>query len=369
MAPEPSIHSRRQFLVSMSTAAGAGILTCAKPGHSQPAPGKLGIPLGFDNFSIRALGWNAGKLLDYAASLKLDTLFFSDLEVFENHSSAYLKELKARADDLGIRIHVGTVSVCPSSKSFKSKYGSAEEHLRLIIRVANSLGSPVARCYLGTADDRLADGGIESHIENTVKTLKSVRSVASDAGIKVAVENHAGDMQAQELVKLITEAGRDFVGATMDCGNATWSLEDPLRNLEILGPYAVTTGIRDSMVWENPEGAMVQWTAMGEGIVDFKIYMKRFSELCPDVPVQLEIISGFARPIPYLKEDFWKAYPRALAPEFAHFLAMAKQGRPLSPFTPPPNINRQEAEQVYQRNELERSIRYCKEVLGLGLKS
>lgn len=30
----------------------------------------------------------------------------------------------------------------------------------------------------------------------------------------------------------------DNVGATMDSGNATWTLEDPLSNLEILGPYA-----------------------------------------------------------------------------------------------------------------------------------
>ena len=89
----------------------------------------------------------------------------------------------------------------------------------------------------------------------------------------------------------------------MDCGNATWTLEDPLQNLEILGPYAVTTGIRDSLVWETAEGANVQWTAMGEGNVDFESYLKRFSALCPNVPVQLEIISGVSRAFPYLKTD------------------------------------------------------------------
>ena len=75
-----------------------------------------------------------------------------------------------------------------------------------------------------------------------------------DAGIKIAIENHAGDMQAWELVKLIEEAGPDYVGATMDSGNAVWTLEDPMVSLETLGKYAVTTGIRDSAVWENEQG-------------------------------------------------------------------------------------------------------------------
>ena len=80
-----------------------------------------------------------------------------------------------------------------------------------------------------------------------MKVCRSVRSRAVDAGVKIAIENHAGDMQAWELVTLITEAGRDYVGATLDSGNATWTLEDPLVNLEILGPYAVATGIRDAL--------------------------------------------------------------------------------------------------------------------------
>ena len=69
-----------------------------------------------------------------------------------------------------------------------------------------------------------------------MKVLKSCRSRALDAGVKVAVENHAGDMQARELVTLIEAAGKDFVGAVVDSGNATWTLEEPLGNLEILGP-------------------------------------------------------------------------------------------------------------------------------------
>jgi len=154
-----------------------------------------------------------------------------------------------------------------------------------------------------------------------------------------------------------------------DCGNATWTLEDPLDNLEILGPYAVTTGIRDSMVWESFEGAKVQWTAMGEGNVDFESYLRRFSVICPNVPAQLEIISGFSKGFPYLKTDFWKEYPNARAHEFSRFITLAKRGTPLDPFRVPAGRDPSIAEQEYQLDQLERSIRYCRKTLGLGLRS
>ncbi|PYV10603.1 MAG: sugar phosphate isomerase/epimerase, partial [Acidobacteria bacterium] len=119
---------------------------------------EFGIKLGFDNYSIRALGWKAPQLLEYAHSLKVDSLLLSDLDVYENHSDSYLKDIRARAAELGLEIHAGTGSICPSSHTFTDRFGTAEEHLRLAIRVAKVLGSPVARCYLGTSEDRKSAG-------------------------------------------------------------------------------------------------------------------------------------------------------------------------------------------------------------------
>ena len=228
------------------------------------------------------MNWKAHALLDYAASLKLDSILISDLDAYESHEAPYLREVKAKADGLGIQIHAGTWSICPTSKFFKNKWGTAEEHLALGIRVAKTLGSPVIRCILGMGDDRKTEGGIEARIADTVKVCKACRTRALDAGVKIAIENHAGDMQAWELVTLIETAGKEYVGATLDSGNATWTMEDPLASLETLGPYVLSTGIRDSMVWEYDEGAKVQWTAMGEGLVDWKKYFEKFAALCPN---------------------------------------------------------------------------------------
>ena len=359
---------RRQFLKS-AVGAGAGMsLASSALARKMTSPQQRGIQLGFDNFSIRALGWKAPRLLDYAHSLQVDTVLFSDLDVYDSHDESYLRNVRAQAEELGLGIQVGTGSICPSSDRFDDRFGSAEEHLALTIRIAKTLGSGAARCYLGESNDRRGEGGIEFHIRNTVQVCKNVRSLALDSGVKIAVENHAGDMQARELVSLIEEAGPDYVGATMDSGNATWTLEDPLMNLEILGPYAVSTGIRDSAVWENDEGAVVQWTAVGDGIVDFQAYLDRFVQLCPQVPFQLEIISGSPRAFPYYRDEFWPPYSKVPARDFAGFVELAKRGKPLEPFRVAEGTDRRRAVQQFQQGELERSVRYCKEVLQLGLR-
>jgi sugar phosphate isomerase/epimerase len=364
-----SLLARRPFLKSFAVA-GAGLVAGLPALAQNPgAPSaRRNIRLGLDNFAVRAMSWKAPALIDYAASLKTDSLFISDLDALENFEESYLKDLKSRAAGKGLQIHLGTWSICPTSTRFNKKWGSAEEHLALGIRAARALGSPVIRVILGSGEDRKTEGGIEARIKDTAKVCKACRSQAMDAGIKIAIENHAGDLQAWELVTLIEEAGKDYVGANMDSGNATWTMEDPLASLETLARYVVTTSLRDSAIWESANGATVQWTAMGEGTVDLKTYFQRFAELCPNIPVHIETISGFNREIPYLKEDFWKVWPQARAKDFAKFVALAKKGKPRDPYKAPEGKDKKLAEQEYQKGELERSLKYCRDVLGLGLK-
>lgn len=357
--------NRRAFTATISAAALGTQLFAQEKAADKPK-----IKLGIDNFAVRAMGWKAPALIDYAATLRVDSLFITDLDAFEKLDDArYLADLKSRAADKGLQIQVGTWSICPSSNAFKKNWGSAEDHLQQAIAVAKGVGSPVLRVVLGNGQDRLSPGGIEARIEDTVKVLKSCKSASVDAGVKIAMENHAGDMQAWELVELIESAGKDFVGANMDSGNAVWTLEDPLASLETLAPYVLTTSLRDSAIWESENGATVQWTAMGDGTTDLKTYFQRFAELCPHAPVHIETISGFNRELPYLKSDFWKAFPKAKAADFARFVALAKKGKPRETWSPPAGADRKLAEQDYQKSEVERSIAYCREKLGLGVRT
>ncbi len=360
---------RRSFIRGTAIAASALAMATSVPQANEKPARKRNIKLGFDNFSIRALKWNAEQLIEYAGAQKLDTVLLSNLGVYASHEEAYLKTVKDLADKQGVEIHAGTNSICPTSGSFDSQYGDAIQHLELCIRVAKALGSRVLRCYLGNGNDRNTEGGIFKHIEKTVEVCKQVKTRAQDAGVKIAIENHAGDMQAWELAELIESAGKDYVGATIDAGNATWTIEDPLLSLQQLAPYAVSTGIRDSAVWEAENGARVVWTNIGDGNVDWNVYLDHFEQHCPGIPIQLEIISGADRSFNYLERDFWKSYPNGRASDLAAFIAFAKKGATYTPPTDRPGGENSEVlTQQQQKFDLEQSLKVCKEVLGLGLK-
>ncbi len=355
--------NRRSFL--SGAAAGTAALL-ARPLAAAPAPAK--VRLGFDNFAVRAMGWKAPALIDYAASLRLDALLVSDLDAFESLDDAALRAVRQRADAAGIALYLGSWSICPTSKTFRPNRGTAEEHLRLGIRVAKTLGSPVFRVVLGNSDDRKTEGGIRARIRDTVAVLKACRREALDAGVKIAMENHAVDLHSWELLDLIREAGTDFVGANIDSGNAAWTLEDPLDVLERLGPVTLCSSLRDNMIWATEDGAAVQWTAAGEGLIDWKTYAARWRALCPDVPVIIETISGAQRTFPYKKPEFWQHYdkrPEALA----KFEALAKRGRPLTPFKAPAGPDGKAATQEFQKAELERSLAYLRREIGLGVRA
>jgi hypothetical protein len=155
----------------------------------------------------------------------------------------------------------------------------------------------------------------------------------------------------------------------MDSGNSTWTLEDPQAALELLGPHALVCGLRDSMVWETPDGATVQWTAPGDGLIDWQAYARRFAELCPNTPFTVEIISGLQRSFSYLKPEFWKTYPQARAADFARFVALAKRGHPLEAFKAPEGSEGIAVDEQFQKAQLERALGYLRETIGIGKKT
>jgi sugar phosphate isomerase/epimerase len=358
---------RRSFLTGL--AAGATTLATRPLLAASAKPAAPKIKLGMDNFAVRAMGWKAPALIDYAASIKCDTLLISDLDAYESLDETALREVRRKADAAGIALYAGSWSICPTSKVFKKNWGTAEEHVRLGLRVAKTLGSPIFRVVLGNSEDRKSEGGIQARIADTVAVLKACRRDILASGVKIAIENHSGDMHSWELAQLVESAGPDYVGVNIDSGNAAWTLEDPMDVLETLGRYTICSSLRDDMVWEVPEGAVVQWTAAGEGLIDWKKYVARWSQLCPHTPIMIETISGGPRTFPYHKPEFWQHYDKR-PDKLAKFEALAKRGHAIPAFKNPTDPQeRVTAQQAYQKSELEKSIAYLRKEIGLGVRT
>jgi sugar phosphate isomerase/epimerase len=358
---------RRTFL---KTAPAAAMAASSAAGS---APGE-GVRLGFDSYSIRNFEWKAMQLVDYAGSHKLDTIQISSLDDYESLEPAYLRKVKDQAARYGMKIDGGIGCICPTSGSYKTKEGDPGQYVLRGLRTSKAVGATAMRCFVGSVGERRGALPIEAHMESTVKVLRSVRSEAVDLGVKIAIENHNGDLTAREVKTIIEEAGKEFVGSNLDTGNPMWLLEDPLLTLEVLGPYVATTHIRDSVLYEHPRGVAFQWVALGDGTMDFPRILALFKQVCPHAAMQLEIITGRPPQVqPYLEQDFWKAFPKLPAADFARYLALAKRGHPFmgnmmiaGTEKQPPKYQAALTEQ--QRIDLERSFEYAKKTLGLGIR-
>jgi sugar phosphate isomerase/epimerase len=340
--------TRRSFL---SAAAAAPSLLAAEPG----------VRLGLDLFSLRSQGWNAFEYLDYAARWKAKVVHFSEIRFLGSLDDDHMRKVRAHSERLGIELEIGMRSICPTSKLFDPKQGTAEEQLTRVVRAAQIAGSPLVRSFIGSSADRTTPGGIDARIDDTVKVLRGMRSRVLDAGVKIAVENHAGDMQARELKRLVEEAGKDFVGVCLDSGNPLWAIEDPHLTLETLAPYVLTSHVRDTAIWRVPEGAAVQWVRMGDGNIDIDEYVRKYQRLCPGRALSMEIIVTQPRIYPYLDPKFWEPYRTTPAWEFTRFVKLAESGKPRTPTPAPPK----EMAAAREREDLEASMRYTHQLLSI----
>jgi sugar phosphate isomerase/epimerase len=348
---------RRSFLLT-PLAAAARRLRAQQPG----------LRLGYDTYSIRAWGMKAMEHLEFAARHGCTALQISSLGDFESLEAVHLAKVRARAEELGIALDAGTGCICPSARAWRNRGETPEQHLRRALGVARAIGARSLRCYLGDFEDRLHPAGIEHHMENTVRVLKAVREAALEAGVKIALENHSGDLQAWECRQIVEEVGTDAVGACLDTGNPIWCAEHPEVTMEVLGPVAVTTHVRDTAIFAHRRGCAAHWTALGDGVIDLVKLAALQKRLCPGAALHLEIITGRPpRIVPFYEEEFWKAFPKARAGEFARFVALVKQGSPLmKPMVVEdvPGMDVAEyraALKQQQRLDLERSLKYAQE--------
>ncbi len=328
--------------------------------------------LGINTYCLRFWRMNDRQLFDWVIQHRLDAIFLQDSLDPGVMDPAHWKEVRAWAKEAQLRIETGGSALLPRSRE---GIPNSIELLKKNIARARAMGAPMVRTLIASDRYSMPDGPLEGHLETVAQILKAARSEAMDANIKIGVENHK-DVQAWRTRQVIEAAGKEFVGSYLDTGNPVFVAEDPMTTVEELGPYAVTFHLRDSVVYEHPDGIAVQWVPLGEGTVDFKALIARAAELIPkDVFVYCKPIT--ARPpvvLPVFGEEFWtRWFPQARSRDFARFLALAKRGRPwnkphLMADLPEVRDRYMDSLKVQQMAHMEQSLEYCRKELDLGVK-
>jgi 3-oxoisoapionate decarboxylase len=327
--------------------------------------------LGINTYCLRFWRWNDRQLFDYCTKEKLDAIFLQDSIDPGTMDPAHWADVRAWARDANMHLETGGGSILP--KTLEGIPRSVAT-LRRNIERAKAMGSPVVRINLASDRYSLPEGPVEQHVETAVRILREVRAQAMDAALKIGIENHK-DIQAWRTRQLIETAGREFVGSYLDTGNPVFVAEDPMTTVEELGPYAVTFHLRDSVIYEHPDGIAVQWVPLGEGTIDFRTLVARAAEIMPPVFIYCKPIT--ARPavvLPVYTDEFWtKWFPGARSRDLARFLELARRGRPwnkphLMADVPELRDRYMDALKIQQMAHMEQSLDYCRRVLDLGVK-
>lgn len=339
---------RRTFLKTVGAAAIAFSAPVSETLFAHTATPK--IRLGVDAFSLGAQNWTPFQTLDWAAKNSVNMVHFSEVRFLgsphwqEALAPDNLKRVREKADELKIDLEIGMRSLCPSSVDFANAQrndptlGTADEQIARMLIAAKAVRSPIVRCVQGVGQDRQT--GIETHMADMVKVLKANRSRILDSGIKLAIENHAGDMQGRELQQVIEQAGPDIVGVCLDSGNPFWANESPHVTLDHLAPYTLTSHMRDSYVFNSPQGIASTWTRMGDGNMGMEDYIRKYVQRCPGKAVSLEVIvqGNNYRIFNYRDPAAWALFRNTPAFEFAELLTLAEKGQPRE--LPPPGQGR-----------------------------
>ncbi len=329
-------------------------------------------PLGINTYCLRFQRWNDRQLIDYCVSQKLDAIFLQDSLDPGSADPKHWAEVRSWTRDAGLHLETGGGAILPKRAE---DFDATVTTLRRQIERAKAMGSPIVRALLAADRQSMPPGSVEQHIETTLRVIKAVRPQLVDAGLKLGMENHK-ELQAWEMRQLIETAGKDIAGAYLDTGNPVFVFEDPMTTIEELGPLAVSFHLRDSVVYELPEGIAVQWVPLGEGTPDFRQLVAQARQLMPPgVHVYCKPIT--ARPpvtLPIYRDEFWKLFPRARAADMARFLALAKRGRPyekphLTADVAGERDRYMDALKVQQLDHMARSLAYCRTALSLGTRS
>ena len=273
---------RRTFILGTAAAAIHGSRLLARWPAANVELGSIDGSVGGNNFT-------AVQFLDYLSSIKLTWAMVSLPPATLGDESA-IRQIREHADRLGIRLQLAFRFGLPERARFNAQLGTLEEQVARALKASQIFGATCMRCILGGDPERPQ---IDMHIDNMIKAVRGIRSRILDSGVKLAVENHGGDLQSREMKTMVEAVGRDVMGVCLDSGNPVWMLEDPHMTLEMLSPYAETCHVRDSAVWKVPEGIAVRWVNMGDGNVDIDGWIRKFIQVKPGLPIIFEnLVSG-----------------------------------------------------------------------------
>jgi sugar phosphate isomerase/epimerase len=283
--------------------------------------------------------------LDHVKELGLGGLFFPTvLDMSPTLDNGALREIRAKADELGLYLEAGVGKINP--------YCSAEApELRAIGDGDIMLGFSrmiEASAAIGCLELWISPGNFKSEYRGRLandrfrtdvtwdeqllaieKVLLKLAPVARANGVHLNMETH-DEITSFEILRLIEKVGEDCMGVVFDTANGLQRGEHPVYAARRVAPYVRQTHIKDAYVGRAPGGLDFQTRPVGKGIVDFATIISILAKANPDLSLSLEVAASVrdkprkANPRQCIQIDdpIWRAaHPDLNTEELAAYMA------------------------------------------------
>jgi sugar phosphate isomerase/epimerase len=171
----------------------------------------------------------------------------------------------------------------PDGLGFGEIPGALEDLLGWIA-FAPRLDVTLVRLVVGSPRLR-RDDRVREQIVHTVAPLREAARAAIDAGVVLAIENHA-DLRATELVELLERVDDPVCGICLDTANALRVGDDPIDAALVLSPWVRMLHLKDC---EPADGSLTGPRSLpyGQGVIPLEAVLEAVRTTDPLTCVEL----------------------------------------------------------------------------------
>ena len=256
---------------------------------------------------------NALDVLDHVQSLGVGSLQI----MVDGWTPEFSKEVRATSEGYGIALQ--GITELPKHEADVGRFERE-------IRIAKEAGIAVHRSALGGRRYELYQqvAEFDAFMSAAMRSMELAEPVLSRHGVKVGIENHK-DFESEQLADVLGRFASEHLGSCIDTGNGLALLEEPMRAIEHLAPYAVTVHLKDMAVRESVDGFQMSEVPLGEGICDLMTMTAKVRSKHPEVVFHLEMITRDPLDIPCLSDAYWKTFEGKSGIDLARVLRLVRE--------------------------------------------
>lgn len=225
-----------------------------------------------------------------------EVTFYSLFELSPTLDPGVLAQLKAEADQLGIRIAASLDWLNPlrldrQTREIALGAGDFARGVERLLEAGASLGMSEMFFTIGTLGDRAANWNEQLGV--VAAFIIGLKPKLRELGMRLLVKTHE-EITSFEALALIDKVGVDTLGVSFDPVNLLVRIEDPLAAARRLAPHVAQVHIDDAILTFEGRGIRRYLAPVGAGVLDWPAIL----QLMPNAKRLIELHRGqFAIPV------------------------------------------------------------------------